>query len=153
MQATDDMHDTAPRELVNAPLRFGVGRIVQTLPFHDSDNVTVARLDESLSNCPTAMQAVDEAQDTPSSEGARPDEGSAACRIVQRLPFHDSAKVCELKKTSNLPTAVQAVDDVQATASRELDESAGLGTEMSLQLFPFHDSDNKPSWLGASASA
>jgi hypothetical protein len=104
--------------------------IVQRLPFQASASVTL--LGPKLTS-PTAVQAVLDVHDTPSSSPSLEDVGLGW--IDQRLPSHRSANVPPPMR----PTAVQAVLAVHDTPSRTpKPEEVGVGWID--QRFPFQAS-------------
>src|SRR6516162_7497923 len=64
--------------------------------------------------------------------------------IRQPCPFHRSARVVT---GPELPTAVQAVDEVQASPPRKLPGPGSLGVGTICQLLPFHRSASVPTAL------
>jgi hypothetical protein len=142
MQAVAVVHDTDVRELAVALLWLGARRIVQDAPFHDSARTRAALGAETLVNCPTAMQAVDEAQDTPPRELSELFGGLDCCVSTQSVPFHHSARLSGLEAPSGVycPTAMQASDEAQETESKEVSAALnGVGIERFVQLLPFHE--------------
>jgi hypothetical protein len=57
-----EVHDTASRWLPSTPVGFGVGSIVQAVPFQASASVTKGVV--GLNACPTAVHAVGDMHDT-----------------------------------------------------------------------------------------
>jgi len=136
VQALADVQDTAKRSLFVAPLGLGVVGMDQLVPFHVSASVTSPA--PALEN-PTAVQAVDEMHETPSSSLAVAPLGSGVVWIAQLVPFHRSTRVRSVPLVPACPTAVQAVDDVHETPSRKLSVAPlRFGVPLSDQLVPFH---------------
>src|SRR6516162_1675190 len=115
----------------------GVGWIRHRVPSHRSARVVTGP------ELPTAVQAVDEVQSTPPRKLPGP-VSLGVGTICQLLPFHRSASVATaLPELSCVPpTAMQADDEVQATACSPLNGAplAGLGVGWIRQRVPFHRS-------------
>lgn len=115
-----DQHATVPKELVTAPLGFGVDWMLQTDPFQCSASVT-EDVPAALAAAPTASQLVGLEHEM----SVRPFMGSpltfGVTSMRQVLPSHLSASVMlsapALLKA--VPTARQSLVDGQATAANE----------------------------------
>jgi hypothetical protein len=93
---------------------------------------------------PTAMQAVADVQDTPTSSPP-PRRGLGVAWMVHLLPFHPSARVFALGvKGLEAPVAMHVVVDVQATPLRKPLPWGGLGAAWIDQRVPFHRSASGP---------
>lgn len=130
-----------PSKRLICGLGLGVDWTFQLLPFQRSASV---RPRPSLSNLPTAVQAVADVQLTPSSSAEVVPVGTEVGWIFQLVPFHRSASGSEPELVRCSPTAVHEVADVHDTPrSRRLSSvSAGLGVGWIFQLLPFHRSAN-----------
>jgi hypothetical protein len=93
-------------------LGFGLATTDHVVPFHDSMRVSSAP--EVLTSSPTATQWVEVVHDTPLRTSSLPTLGLATTDHF--VPFHDSTR----EPLAVLPTAMQLVELVQSTASREL---------------------------------
>jgi hypothetical protein len=137
VQAEDVGQATLVRKMSWPPGGLGVACTRHRVPFHRSTSV-VTRLE-----LPTAVHADDEVQATPPRKLPSP-VGLKVGTICQFLPFHRSASVpSALRELSTLPpTAMQADDEVQATADSVAKgaELAGLGVGWMRHLVPFHRS-------------
>ena len=133
VQAVAVVQDTPERLLVAGPGRFGVGWIVQFVPFQFS--ASVAPLP-----CPTALQALAAVQET--LWKLPPAAGVGVVWTVQLLPLDCSASVT---LPGLLPTAVQAVA-VQDTSRRPLD-TPSRSVDWTDQAPPFHCSTKVPALI------
>jgi hypothetical protein len=119
MHARADAHDT----LVRTPFPAagtGTGRTAQVVPFHASASGTEPPL---LSvDCPTAVHALADAQDTPLRMLATAPGGAGTRRTAHLRPFHARAigdRTGTLSTTMSrdaYPTAMHALALVQDTA-------------------------------------
>jgi hypothetical protein len=144
MHDLDDVQDTPNRPLAAAPARLGVDWMAHLVPFQCSARVTgVLRL---LIELPTVVQAAADVHDTALRRVNWKAYGGIAglgvgwiCHLV---PFHCSARVpTGVPMLVGAPTAVQAEDDVHATASRKpLFALDGLGVAWMAHRAPFHRS-------------
>jgi hypothetical protein len=144
VHAEDDVQDTAERPAPAAGL--GVGWILQLVPFHRSASVPTGKPELSV-RAPTAVQTEDDVHATPLRKPPCAPGGAGMGWIRHFVPFHRSAKtptgVPELSK--EFPVAVQADDDVHATAARKLPWAPmGLGVAWMLHFLPFHRSARVP---------
>src|SRR5215470_11006079 len=134
VQALGEVHDT-PVNCCAEPDGLGVGWTDHEVPFQASASVPSPLP-------PTAMQVPTDAHDTPDRKG--PAGGFGVGWIDHVVPFQRSASVTEsLPKlsTAELPTAVQALAEVQDTAARALrGGDAGLGVGWSDHEEPFQRS-------------
>ncbi len=89
MQAVDEEHDIPTRTFVVAPLGLGVDWTAHSVPFQRSARVTSAP--ELLIYSPTAVQAVDEEQDTAPNQLYVAPVGLATDWIDHSVPFQRSA--------------------------------------------------------------
>jgi len=130
MQADGEVQDTASRKLCTALAGFGVGWMVQVVPFHRSARVLPFAVP------PTAVQAEREGHHTLFSPP--PPAGLGVGWIRQMWPFHCSASVTMVRDLLVVaPTAVQAERAVQATPLRELDAApGGLGAAWVRHVVP-----------------
>jgi hypothetical protein len=120
--------------LLCAPRRVGVGCTFQRPRLKRS-----ARL--SAPEFPTAVQIDADVQATATRPRGRAPDGVASIR--HRLPSHRSASVASVFPdwSVELPTAVHAVADVQATSLSSLPGApAGLGVRWIVHRLPFHRS-------------
>jgi hypothetical protein len=120
VHADAEVHDTADRLLLVAPLGMGTVWIVQVLPSQPSARVAPAPL------FPTAVQVVAEVHET---AFRLPPLGVGVVWVVQALPSQRSTNVPALPD----PTAVQAVADEQDVAERTPVGSRWLGVVWSDQ--------------------
>ena len=127
VQALADEHDTADRDVNSAPAGLGVDWIVQLVPFQDSASGAVVP-GPVPGVWPTAMQELADLHDTAVKKlsTAEPD-GSIA---VQPAPSQLSASgriVPSEEVLATLPTAMQALADVQDTPLRAPPRPPGSG--------------------------
>jgi hypothetical protein len=136
MQDVAELHDTPKR------LSPGADWTLHCVPSHRSTSSPGL---ESRDQLPTAVHAVGDVQLTAFSWlGAAP-LGFGVVWSVQLVPSQRSAIVAGGIVFMVLPTAVQALLDVQDTPARE--SSAGAGTVSAVQVLPFQCSakaDNNP---------
>lgn len=85
---------------------------------------------------PTAVQAVAELQDTPVRRMPEGLSGVLVGTTVQLEPFQVSASVPDIDP----PTAMQSVDDAQATEFNQPAPAAGLGVGVMRHPVPLHRS-------------
>lgn len=99
MQAVLDVHDTPLEALKIAPGGFGVLASAQLAPFHHSANSQSGGPPRLVSNSPTAVQAADDAHDTPWNIASPcPADGFGVLCIAQTLPFHRSTSGTEQQR-------------------------------------------------------
>src|SRR6185295_4317990 len=112
---------------------------------HLSARVTVLLASPTLGPaCPTAVQAVEEEQETAASELAVLPSGLGVEGIVHSVPFQVSARVVsEVRKTERmLPAATQELAETQETPRRATCPSlAGAGLAVTDQVLPFQRSE------------
>jgi hypothetical protein len=146
VQAEEVGQATLARKMFWPPGGLGVAWTCHLVPSHRSARVVTAP------ELPTAVQAEDEVQATPLRKLPGP-AGLKVGTIRQVLPFHRSASVpAPLPELSILPpTAMQADDEVQATADSPTNgtEGAGFGVGTIRQEVPFHRSASVPTGLPA----
>jgi hypothetical protein len=87
---------------------------------------------------PTAVHALGEVHDTPSSTAAIAPVGLGARWIVHFVPFHLSASGAATRGRPELPTAMHAVGEVHDTPLRELNAAGGFGVGWIVHFVPFH---------------
>src|SRR5215831_16555013 len=119
----------------------GVGWIAQPCPFHRSAKVSGPVL---VRLSPNAVQAVAVGQATLVKKMFPPPGGLGVACTCHRVPFHRSARVVTRLE---LPTAVHADDEVQATPPRKLSSPFGLNVGTICQFLPFHRSASVPTAL------
>jgi hypothetical protein len=147
VHAAGDVHET-PTSCPGG--RVGVGRTRQRVPFHRSARYPPMVL-LGLAVPPTAMQDLGEVQDTPRRPLAAAPTRLGVDWMAHWVPFQCSARVSGvLRLLMELPTAVQADADVQATPLRKENcAPAGLGVALIDQRVPFQRSARgvDASWL------
>jgi hypothetical protein len=112
VQDLTEVHDTAVRLLEpERPAGLGTGWMAHLLPFQRSAS---GSREPPAVNCPTAVHALADVQDTPASALAVPPAGSWVRCTDHFLPFQCSASV----PSRPLPTAVHARADVHDTADK-----------------------------------
>ena len=119
----------------------GVGWIAQLCPFHRSAKVSGPVL---VRLSPNAVQAVAVGQATLVKKMFPPPGGLGVACTCHRVPFHRSARVVTRLE---LPAAVHADDEVQATPPRKLPSLFGLNVGTICQFLPFHRSASVPTAL------
>jgi hypothetical protein len=126
VHAVEDVHDTPPR-LGYFPVGLGVVWTDHSVPFHRSASVMF--VPELLMYWPTAIQAVDDVQDTPIRLFLF-GPGFEVVSIDHSVPFHRSASVVSVPIPEvSYPTAMHAVEDVQDTLCKMTSNAPeGLGT-------------------------
>jgi hypothetical protein len=140
MHAVAEVQETLVNSLNVSRARLGAGFSAQLVPFHWATTL-VQRLVAPLRDLPTAMQEVAEAHETASNVAFAEPVGFGVLCTVQAAPSHRSASVTFTEPgPSKLPTAVQAVGEVQDTAFRTPLVFDGSGTDRLVHLLPFHDS-------------
>jgi hypothetical protein len=133
-QAEDAEHPTPFRKITCAPAGFGVGWILQLVPFHRSASVPTGKPELSV-RAPTAVQVNEDVQATPSSPP--PSAGLGVGWMRHLAPSHRSARVPWLES----PTAVHADGAVQDTPFKKLNcAPAGLGAGWIRHFLPSHRS-------------
>src|SRR5215469_7317353 len=119
----------------------GVGWMRQPCPFHRSARVNGPA---PVKFSPNAVQVVDVGQATLVRKMFWPPGGLGVACTCHRVPFHRSARVVTWPE---LPTAVHADDEVQATPPRKLPGPVNLGVGTICQLLPLHRSASVPTAL------
>src|SRR5579864_5370359 len=113
VHAVEERHHTLLRA-ARVPVGLGAycsDHTVPSQPMTSGESVVVA-----LDQVPTAVQAVDEVQETPLRTSFSPPD--TVCSIVQVDPFQSSLSGCVIAPlTTALPTAMQNELDVQETLS------------------------------------
>src|SRR5580704_6537124 len=95
---------------MDVPVEFGLGTIVQVVPFHCSINVFSAKFDlEKVAVTPTAMQFVVDGHDTPTSDVSADPLDFGVDAIDQFVPFQCSARAFGEVDVAVNPTAAQSV--------------------------------------------
>src|ERR1700722_1207206 len=115
VQASAEVHETASRSLP-LPVWLGVGTIDHCVPSHASASVAMEAADSPVK--PTAMQAVSDVHEMPSSSLKLP-VGLGADSIDHWVPSHVSTSVeyAPTAEGADQPTATHSADDTQETSS------------------------------------
>jgi len=89
--------------------------MVQTPTWYRSANVVVV---PPMTACPTAVQTIDDAHETPARELLDEPGGAGVDSMVQTPTWYRSANVVVVPPMTACPTAVQTIDDAHDTPLR-----------------------------------